>query len=293
MKILVLGGTRFFGKKLVNHLIEEGAAVTVATRGKTEDPFGNRVKRIVVDRYDKASMQAAFRNETYDVVYDQLCYAPSDAHDAIEVFRDQIGRYIFTSTQAVYPYSEKALTEEDFNPNTYVIKYGRRADFSYNEGKRLAEAVLFQNAPFPVIAVRFPYVLGLDDYTKRLNTYIDSALRGEKVPIENLHALLSFISSDEAARFLAFAKGMEWNGPINVASPASISHQELLSMIGEISGQQIQVTSTIGEGGSWSAYSSPESWHMDCSKLLGTGYELPLIGDWLPKLIEGIMNKGD
>lgn len=35
-KVLVLGGTRFFGKRLVQLLVAAGADVTVATRGLTE-----------------------------------------------------------------------------------------------------------------------------------------------------------------------------------------------------------------------------------------------------------------
>ncbi len=44
MKILVFGGTRFFGKKLVERLVSEGHDVTIGTRGKTEDNFGDTVK---------------------------------------------------------------------------------------------------------------------------------------------------------------------------------------------------------------------------------------------------------
>jgi len=41
MKILVLGGTRFFGIHMVNDLIEKGHEVTIATRGITPDYFGD------------------------------------------------------------------------------------------------------------------------------------------------------------------------------------------------------------------------------------------------------------
>ena len=37
--ILVFGGTRYFGKHLVRELIEQGFAVTIATRGKVADSF--------------------------------------------------------------------------------------------------------------------------------------------------------------------------------------------------------------------------------------------------------------
>ncbi len=37
MKILVIGGTRYFGIHMVNKLLERGHKVTIATRGKTPD----------------------------------------------------------------------------------------------------------------------------------------------------------------------------------------------------------------------------------------------------------------
>ena len=39
MKILVLGGTRFFGIHMVNDLIEKGHEVTIATRFRFQNPF--------------------------------------------------------------------------------------------------------------------------------------------------------------------------------------------------------------------------------------------------------------
>ncbi|MFE7913827.1 NAD-dependent epimerase/dehydratase family protein, partial [Bacillus mobilis] len=47
--VLVLGGTRFFGKNLVEALLQDEHDVTIATRGITEDPFGSAVKRLIVD----------------------------------------------------------------------------------------------------------------------------------------------------------------------------------------------------------------------------------------------------
>ena len=39
MKILVLGGTRFFGIHMVKGLLDSGAEVTIATRGNVKDEF--------------------------------------------------------------------------------------------------------------------------------------------------------------------------------------------------------------------------------------------------------------
>ena len=63
-----------------------------------------------------------------------------------------------TSSMAVYE-PTLSLSEENFNPYEYAIAYGDRNDFNYGEGKRLAEAVVFQQATFPVVAARFQLLL--------------------------------------------------------------------------------------------------------------------------------------
>lgn len=50
MKILVLGGTKFFGVPMIYQLLEDGHKVTVATRGRYADHFGDKVNRITLDR---------------------------------------------------------------------------------------------------------------------------------------------------------------------------------------------------------------------------------------------------
>ena len=59
MKILVLGGTRFFGIHMVRALLEKGQDVTIATRGLTPDDFGDKVKRIIFQRTDEQSEKEA------------------------------------------------------------------------------------------------------------------------------------------------------------------------------------------------------------------------------------------
>ena len=77
--ILVIGGTRFFGKLLVQRLLRAGHRVTIATRGYAPDPFGSRIERVRVDRRNEHAMRNAFRDAAFDIVYDQMCYSPLDA----------------------------------------------------------------------------------------------------------------------------------------------------------------------------------------------------------------------
>ena len=78
-KVLVLGGTRFFGRKLVELLLADGHDVTIVTRGKLANPFGDTVKHVIVDRRDTDAFSKAFEGEYYDIVYDNICYSPNEA----------------------------------------------------------------------------------------------------------------------------------------------------------------------------------------------------------------------
>lgn len=100
MKVLVLGGTRFFGVHLVRELIRRAYEVTVATRGITPDPFGDAVTRVHVDRLDPKAMKAAFQNAAFDVVFDNLAYCSNDIRTALSAI--DCGRYIMASTMSVY-----------------------------------------------------------------------------------------------------------------------------------------------------------------------------------------------
>lgn len=85
MEILVLGGTRLMGIHLVEALLHKGHSVTIATRGITQDEFGDRVKRIIVDRTDPVGLKESLRDQHYDVVCDSLAYCSNDVRILLDV----------------------------------------------------------------------------------------------------------------------------------------------------------------------------------------------------------------
>lgn len=234
-KVLVLGGTRFFGKHLVEALLQDGHNVTIATRGITEDTFGSAVKRLIVDREDKKQLVERLEDKSYDIVYDNLCYSSNAAKVICEVLRGKTKKYVMTSSMAVYE-PAIGLLEENFNPYEYAITYGDRKDFNYGEGKRLAEATVFQQATFPVVAVRFPVVIGENDYTKRLQLYVEHIAGREPVAVNHLDGELSFIHEEEAGQFLAWCGVESIEGPINACSNGVVSTREIIHFIEENTG---------------------------------------------------------
>ncbi len=90
---------------------------------------------------------------------------------------------MLTSTMSVYEGGGANITERAYNP--FPGKYDLEKEHGYGEGKRQAESYFFQRATFPVVAVRFPVVLGPDDYTERLVFHIKRALDGRPIVAEN------------------------------------------------------------------------------------------------------------
>ena len=287
--ILVLGGTRFFGRNLVEKLIDDGHNVTILTRGHSGNPFGKQVKQLVADRMSKKSLAAALQGLTFDVVYDNICFSPTDAQNLCDVLNGHIGKLVFTSTMATYELDGAVKQEDDFNPYTYPIQYGVATDFSYGEGKRLAEAVFFKEAKFPVVAVRFPIVLGEDDYTERLHFYVRKVLQEKPFTMQNLQAKMGFILAEEAALFLAWAGEVDVEGPFNAVATGEVKLEDLMGYIEGITGKKAKIT--IGTASEPTPYDVPDSWYMTNEKATLAGFEFTNLQDWLPILIEAIVQQ--
>jgi nucleoside-diphosphate-sugar epimerase len=184
-KTLVIGGNRYFGKRLVDRLIANGDDVTVLNRGKFPNPFSSNVKHLIADRTNELQLKNAVAGQTWDLIYDQCCYSATEAKFASEAFEGKTSRYIFTSTQSTYLDQKGVLTETDFDPFTAPYHLGFMSDFTYGDAKRYAESYFFQHAKFPVVAMRIPIVLGPDDYTGRLEFHIDRVKSDRPIVHEN------------------------------------------------------------------------------------------------------------
>jgi nucleoside-diphosphate-sugar epimerase len=286
--ILILGGTRYIGKRLAAALVEKGDNVAVATRGNSSVPSGNRLRHLPMDRQDPASLATVFATGTWDVVYDMICYAPSDAADLITASSGRIGRYVMVSSQAVYG-AGVDVVETAFNPLNYPVRMGRRGDFSYGEGKRLAEAVLIQQAPFPVATARFPVILGPDDYTGRLEHQIERVRSGVPLPVIDPGVEMSLISSSGAAAFLLWLGGRGPTGPFNAASSGALSVAALIDLLEDATDRMATITRRIDDD-PFSLLTS-RTLTLSTAKTNEAGFTFNSVNDWLPALVAKISGK--
>ena len=81
------------------------------------------------------------------------------------------------------------------------------------------------------IAVRYPFAIGKDDYTKRLMFYVEHIVKSLPMNIDNLDHQMGYIRSDEAGKFIAFLVDKDVNGAFNGSSKGTISIKEIIEYV--------------------------------------------------------------
>ena len=286
-RILVMGGTRFAGIRLVNQLLREGCNVTIATRGMANDLFEDSIDRIIFDRTDVKSMRRVFAGKRYDVVFDQIGYCADDLAAACEVFSGTIGHYVFTSSNAVYRDARKrGIIEADFDPLQVECSLGKQpGDVGYSTGKQQAESYLARNAPFPYAAARIPIVMAADDPIQRMGFLVGRILDGKPLVIPPSCGLLNYINPEEKGRFLTWLGLSGCTGPYNAGSERWIDPVELTQLTGNILGIE-PIIVTAGPDCDRVRFAYPYDMTVDVSKAKRDGFEFTSFDLWFPTVVK-------
>ncbi len=284
MNILVLGGTRYFGVHMVNKLLVEGHEVTIATRGITPDSFGNKVKRVIVDRLNRESMKNVFQGKYYDIVYDKLAYCSDDVANTLDFI--SCGKYVLMSSSAVYDDKSLGIKESDFEPADKAFVMCKRGDLSYGETKQEAERILVQKyKDIKYDIVRYPVVLGVDDYTNRLRFYVEHIVNQVPMYIDNLDEEICYIGAKEAGKFLAYLADDKSMRIINGCSSGTISLATIIDYVEEKCGKKA-ILSADGES---APFNGEVTFSLDTSISKELGYEFSDLRDWIYELLDVYM----
>ena len=278
MKALVIGGSLYFGKRLVRRLLEEGHEVTLLNRGSYSASEG--VAHMKCDRSERASLQSAAAEGYWDVIFDQVCMTAPQARLAVEHLHPRCGRYVLTSSMSVYPAGAN-LSEASFAPEGHSFSADADPATDYAEAKRQVEAV-FAKSGAPVTSVRLPIVLGPDDHTRRLAYHVERVRGGQGIYFPNLQAKISFISSADAAAALYKLGQLPAVGPVNVASEEWVCLQDLVREIQTSLGRTMK-TSTDPED--HSPFGIPADWTLNVQKAQSSGVSCGPVWSWLRPLI--------
>lgn len=281
MKILVIGGTRFFGIHMVNELLKNGHDITIATRGNMPDEFGEKVKRIVLERTNEASVKAALSGTYYDVVIDKIAYCSNDIKYVMDAV--DCDKYIHMSSTAVYDPKHMNTVESDFDGTAGELVWCARSAFPYAEIKRHAEYALWQEySDRNWVAVRYPFVIGEDDYTKRLLFYVEHTMKSIPMYVDNVDYQMGYIRSDEAGKFMAFLVDKDVKGAFNGCAEGTISLREIIDYVEKKTGAK----AILDEAGDRAPYNGETEYSINTDKARALGYEFSVLKDWIYELLD-------
>ena len=164
MKALVLGGSVFVGRQMVQTLVAAGHDVSVLNRGKTPSKFPPGVKQIVADRTNAESMRAALGNTTWDAVFDVSGFVMSaggtDVKALLDLFDGRIGHYVYTSSIMAYAQGRGFFPWRESDPDS------TEGPEAYGGFKALMERNLrarFEKTGFPSTVIRPAAIYGPDN----------------------------------------------------------------------------------------------------------------------------------
>lgn len=196
MKILILGGTRFFGKTTANILSSEGHDVVTASRSAVSH---GQIRHAICDRKDQYALEQLLQREKPDAILDMVCFDKSDGLGVSQLFDSgfmaSVGHYIMVSSFFVYNSSTES--EMEFSGDLTEICDG------YTRRKIEAENAIHRSELFKSTSIiRLPFVFAHDDYSGRFQKFCTAVSRKLIGQPENSFRT-SMISKDDAANLLA------------------------------------------------------------------------------------------
>ncbi len=168
MKLLVIGGTSFIGRHLVEAAKANGHELVLFNRGKTNPGIFEGMRHIRGDRKADAHLLG---NEEWDAVIDTCGYTPNDLKPVIEAIKDKTKMYMFISTISVYDNYKNGRPTERSSTFTQQIQTDEVTGETYGPLKVMCEDVVNQAFGNQALIIRPCIVVGPNDPTDRFTYY--------------------------------------------------------------------------------------------------------------------------
>ncbi len=226
MKVLVIGGTMFIGRYIVNELLTRGHEVIVYHRGRHECKFPVNVKHIHGDRRDYTHFKEDMAKILPEGVVDVIPLYPSDSKTLVECFSGRICSLVHISTCSVY--NTKAVIPFSEGEQHLVDDI----HYTYAYSKRLCEKIILEiqkKVELPCTILRLPAVYGPYDYLSREWFIVKRILDRRKQIIipDGGFTLIHQCYVEDAAKAVAMA--LE-NPPLSKVRIYNVGHEHILSL---------------------------------------------------------------
>lgn len=218
MKLLVLGGTIFLGRHIVDIALQRGHEVTLFNRGQHNADLYPEVEKL---RGDRDGDLEALKGRKWDAVIDTSGYVPRVVRDSAELLADAVEHYTFISSISVYadtgkPGITEAYPVAKLEDETVEEVTGE----TYGALKALCEQAAEDAMPGRVLNVRSGLIVGPNDPTDRFTYWPCRVAQGGEIlaPVEPEVAIQIIDVRDQAQWILDMAQARR-TGVYNVTGP--------------------------------------------------------------------------
>jgi len=173
MRLLVLGGTRFLGRHLVDAALARGHDVTIFTRVVTPLPRGAAVRHLVGNRDPRlVPGLAALAGGDWDAAIDTSGYVPRCVRAGAEALAGRVGRYAFISSLSVYADASRPGGDENAPVATIGDPLSEDVTAHYGALKALCEEEARAAFGDRALVVRPGLIVGPHDPTDRFAYWV-------------------------------------------------------------------------------------------------------------------------
>ena len=184
MRILLIGGTRFLGRYMVDDLVDRGHEVVVLNRG-TRPPHPMAAAAIKCDKGDRDNFAKALTSEPWDAVMDTIL-DHEDLEFAIEHLKGRIVHFIHTGSIGVYA-PLRCIPSRESDPLAL-----HDAVYAFNYKLLQDQVLLAAHAAhgFPGTSLRMSMIYGpgaipLEGWGGRRPEFFQMLRDGETIPLPN------------------------------------------------------------------------------------------------------------
>jgi 2'-hydroxyisoflavone reductase len=243
MKLLVLGGTQFVGRHIVEAALARGHAVTLFHRGKTNPGlFPQGTEEILGDR-DGGLGQ--LQGGTWDQVLDVNGYVPRLVRDSVRALSAAAERYLYISTLSVLAdHSVSGQTESTPRVSFEGVTTEEITGETYGPLKAACEAVVEREAAGRSAILRPGFIVGPWDHTGRFNYWLRRASEGGAMLVPGSpDAPVQFIDARDLAAFVLRTVEEKMLGTYHTVGPREPwTWSGLFEECGRVTGADTRVT---------------------------------------------------
>jgi 2'-hydroxyisoflavone reductase len=228
VKLLVLGGTKFLGRAIVDAALADNHEPTLFNRGETDASLFPEVEQL---RGDRDGALDALAGREWDAVVDTCGYFPRIVRQSAEALAGSVDAYCFISSVSVYSDLSGIVSEEspvgtldDESTEEFGAEFERYGPF-----KALCENVVQEVYGERALVVRPGLIVGPHDPSGRFTYWPHRLARGGEVlapgPPERL---AQFIDVRDLAEWIVRLLEDGWRGVFN-ATNEGVPWGELLA----------------------------------------------------------------